>query len=157
MFSPLVILLTVALVGAALFVTKCVAASPEIVFPAPHVPLDNDKLLRMIELVENWDGEAIGRSGEAGPWQMKVKTWHDYSHERMPYLESEWRGPEAQRVLHEHASWIRDEIEKNRLPDTSFNFALCWKVGFSGFLHGKTTYQDARYALRAETLYGTLK
>lgn len=141
------------------FVVRLRASNPTITVPPLHEPMDNDKLLRMIELTENWDGESVGAAGECGPWQMLYSTWLNYAtdHNYMPFSRAAWLEPRAQCVIREHASWIRDEIEKHRLPDTPYTFALFWKAGAGRVINHRCRSVDKKYAERASALYRTLK
>ena len=120
-------------------------------------PLDNGALLRMIDLDENWDGESIGAAGESGPWQMLPSTWRQYTKEPYPYSERKWREPEAQRVIHAHASWIRDQMERHRWPQTAYTFALVWKAGYGRVLHNTVRTVDKQYAERGENIYRSIQ
>jgi hypothetical protein len=137
-------------------VVRTFGSEPKITVPPMSVPLDNDKLLKAIEETEDWDGESVGAAGEAGPWQMLPSTWREYSSEPFPYSGVKWRGHEAQRVVHEHASWIRDQMEKRRLPQTAYTFALFWKAGDGRVLRNAARRVDKEYAERAANIYATL-
>ena len=131
---------------------------PGITLPGAAViePLDNEKLLRMIDLVEDWDGDSLGAAGEQGPWQMLPSTWRQYSKKQMPYSETAWANPEPQRVLREHASWIRDQMEKHNAPQTAYTFALIWKSGWSRVYHHNERRADKEYAELAQNIYEEL-
>lgn len=116
-------------------------------------PLDNDRLLEAIKGTEDWDGDSIGAAGELGPWQMLPLTWHTYSHETMPYTRGAWDEAEPQRVIHAHASWIRDRMERLHLPQTPYTFALFWKAGYGRVTKHKLRGVDRDYASRAQNIY----
>lgn len=133
-----------------------VSEGPAIVVPPFPRPMDNDVLLKMIAMTENWDGQSVGAAGERGDWQMLRSTWHHYSTEPFPWSRRGWAQPEAQRVLREHASWIRDEMEFHSLPQTPYTFALMWKAGETRVLHRRPRPVDYEYAERAHNIYKTL-
>lgn len=124
--------------------------------PRDMALLDNAKLLVMIRETENWDGDSEGASGERGPWQMLVSTWKSYSSEHMPYTRRSWSLPEPQRVLHCHASWIRDQMEKRHLPQNAYTFALFWKAGYGRIFNTRCRVADLQYAQRAQNIYDEL-
>lgn len=143
------------LIGSAIFTKGAIAGPPVITVPQPcrGGPMDNDVLLRMIALTENWDGESTGPSGERGPCQMLLSTWKNYSSEDMPYTARAWKNPEPQRVLRAHASWIRDQMEKADRGDTPYMFALFWKAGYGRVMNHRERRVDIEYALRAANIY----
>ena len=157
MITYLKVCLAVALIAAFLYFASQVKAQPKITVPPAYFhPLDNDLLLRAIAETENWDGESQGAAGEQGPWQILPSTWRQYTRRTMPYSRNGWAQPFAQNVLHEHASWCRDEMEKHGLPQTAYTFALFWKAGAGRVLRNGVRRVDREYSERASNLYREL-
>ena len=153
MISYVLLGVLLALICGAVFVETTFASPPVLWTPPRHSPMDNDVLLRMIALTENWDGESTGAAGERGPCQMLLSTWKNYSSEDMPYTARAWKNPEPQRVLRAHASWIRDQMEKANRGDTPYMFALFWKGGYGRAMNHRERRVDIEYALRAANIY----
>ncbi|HXP60691.1 MAG TPA: hypothetical protein VN829_09380 [Dongiaceae bacterium] len=157
-----IISLSITLLAGGFLLRTAMAAAPvygadEQPIRVPHYePLDNDILLEAIAFTENWDGESTGAAGERGPWQMLLSTWKNYSTEWMPYTSTSWKKPEPQRVLHAHASWIRDQMERRKLPQTAYVFALFWKSGYGRVVNNYERSSDKAYAQRAQNLYTEL-
>jgi hypothetical protein len=135
-----------------LFVSKLKAA-PTVTVPTYQPPINNELLLKAIAATENWDGESVGAAGERGPWQMLPSTWAMYSDSPFPRTRWEWHSAEANRVLHMHASWIRDQMDKKHLKRTAWVFAAFWKGGYGRVMNNRLRTVDKAYADRAQNNY----
>jgi hypothetical protein len=134
-------------------------AEPMVTMPELGVgPLNNHKLIQMERRIEAWDGESEGRHGERGPTQIKFMTWKQ--HTKKAWTHALYKTEEDKVIYRDveadHAAWIRDEMERHKLPQTAYTFALIWRAGMKNVLNHNVTVAEKDYAERAENIYRSL-
>lgn len=139
----------------AILVPRCRAASPRMTAQPEEMPLDNEELIDVCRQVENWDGFSVGRFGELGPYRFTRDAWYQHTTEShsLALCDSERARSVTRDVCRAHASWLRDIMERRRMPQTAYSFALLWGAGPRRVATGHISPAKKSYAERAQNLY----
>jgi hypothetical protein len=118
-----------------------------------RMKIDEARLLRAIEMVEDWKGRD-GRDGEKGPYQMTKRTWSQYT--LLEFTDENVR-EHGLEIAKAHLDWIRIQMRKNEIPETAFSYGAAWCAGWTAFFKG--TYSKAKedYAIRVQNIYSSFR
>ena len=90
-----------------------------------------------------------GRFGELGAYQFRPTTWR--MHTTIPFERALDRNT-SDAVAVKHYEWLKRELEKARVPATTYNIALAWNSGINAAIRGKAPRVAHDYARRAVNL-----
>ncbi len=116
---------------------------------------DNERLVKVWQQIENWDGSKIGKAGERGYFQFKEKTWNQVSDK--PFSWASRTDKEAYAEQHEAAMkyvrFIRRALAIKGRRQTVITIALGWRVGVEASMKGDFSADVENYCARAANLY----
>lgn len=143
-------MLTVALLFALLLITAPFVFAEE---SDPNLNLARVKWA--IRMVENWDGKAVGASGELGPYQIRPAVWLQFSEKPLSwaYGNEPRHKLEQERVAGELVDWISERLPKLHLPRTARAIGLVWTVGYGNYGAQRVSRAKKAYADRVSNTY----
>ena len=116
-------------------------------------PVSFVRVVDALHLVENpYDTYAPGRAGELGPYQMTRAVWEQHS--TLPFcVRYACDKGISEAVALKHLRWLSTELEKRRIPISTYTLALAWNAGLRGAENVMDTPLSAvRFAHRVEAL-----
>lgn len=126
---------------------------------ASQSKLSLSKAVEAIRVVENTSTSYVSPSGAAGQWQIKRRTWEQYTKESFAIVTDPDPGiqEKVRVVCLEHARWIVEKaLLKLNLPVTPYSFALVWHPGFGNVQKLNLSAEAVSYARRVENVYNSL-
>lgn len=93
----------------------------------------------------------IGRGGERSAWQIRERTWHDYTWQ--PFLQASRDARLASVVAAMHLRFLRLQLEAHRVPVTAYALALAWNAGHAAVIARAEPPSSHQYAERVAALY----
>jgi hypothetical protein len=90
-----------------------------------------------------------GPRGELGPYQFRSGTWR--MHTKVPFERALDRKT-SDLVAVRHYEWLKQNLERARLPATPYNIALAWNSGLAAAIDGRSPAVAHDYASRAARL-----
>ena len=109
-----------------------------------------DAFLRAVAEVETGNNpRKIGRLGERGQYQFRLKTWRQ--HTRRPFGEAH-HPTIAHQVASRHYDWILQTLERNGRRATPYMIAAAWNSGVSRVSSGRIPAASRDYAERVVNL-----
>ena len=140
------------------------AAALALLHPAAHASpsqpsLDIPRFIRAVRMVENSRVDYVSHAGARGIYQLKRKTWEQYS--KHPF---EWANEptyiaqeETLRVARAHAHWVVEKaIPALNLPLTVYSVALLWIAGFGNVERLRLDDASVSFAHRVENIYESI-
>lgn len=123
---------------------------------AASAPLSQPRLLDCVKEIENTRRDFVSKSGARGIYQMKRKTWEQWSDTPHKLANADDPGSKqtTYNVALKQAAWIlQSGIPALKLPATPYSFALLWFAGYGNADRLNLTPENVDAAKRFENLY----
>lgn len=134
-----------------LFVAMLVSSSASLWAGDP----DRWETLQAINMIENpTNSPRPGRHGELGPYQFRRTTWR--MHTKRSFQLAIQR-EHADEIAIAHYQWIKERLENNGLPTSTYNIAMAWNAGVDAVISGRVPRVSRGYAQRVTNIVGDLK
>lgn len=108
--------------------------------------------LQAINMIENpTNSHRPGRHGELGPYQFRRTTWRMHTTRSFQLANSR---EHADEIAIAHYDWIREGLERNGVPASTYNIAMAWNAGLDAVIDGRAPRASRSYAQRVTNLVG---
>ncbi len=133
------------------YLTRVAVTLLLLVIPASAEPLDIERFLSALRMVETGNHVRDGAHGERGPWQVTAAVWSMHMPETS-FAEARQEGV-ARACAAKHVALLCSQLRESGCDDNAFNIALAWNAGLARTLAGRAPLSSYDHALRVWNLY----